>query len=250
MTAAAPAPAPERRHPAGRRRATLRYALAAGVGLALAALLWIAVTAALARSQAQAAEQDLSRLRAAVAQADLPAARSAANSLSAHARSAHRLTTGPAWWAGARLPWLGRPATSIRGCAAQSDQLGSAVLIPLVHLAETLPPGGLIDHGSVRLRPLIDAAPVLQQAEQRLRAGSEQVDQLPGSTWLAPADRSRASLRACPPRSARTSCGRSAGPARCCRTCSASTARSGTSSAWRTRRSPAGSAAYPARSPS
>jgi Protein of unknown function (DUF4012) len=194
MTAAVPAAAAERRRPAGRRRAALRYALAAGTGLVLAGLLWIIVTAALARQQARAGEQAVSRLRTAVAAADLPAARTATAEVAAHARSAHRLTTGPAWWAGAQLPWLGEPARSIRGCAAESDELGSTVLMPLLNLAETLPPGGLVDHGSVRLQPLVDAAPVLQRAELRLRTGSEEVDRLPATTWLASADRSRSSL--------------------------------------------------------
>jgi hypothetical protein len=186
---AAPAPAPDHLR-SRRRRPTLRYAVAAGFALLLAGLLWIGVTAALARQQAQAGEQALSRFRAAVSATDLPAARAGAAAAAAHARSAHRLTTGPAWWAGARLPWLGRPARTIRGCAAQSDRLGSTVLIPLMDLA-----GGLVDHGSIRLRPLIDAAPVLQQAERRLRAGSQQIDRLPDRTWLAPVDRSRSRLR-------------------------------------------------------
>jgi hypothetical protein len=189
MTAATPAPA--RRRPGGRRRGLLRYALAAGFGLALAGLLWIAVTAALARQHAQAAEQAVSGLRTAISEADLPAARSAAGSVAGHARAAHRLTTGPAWWAGAQLPWLGGPARSIRGCAAQADQLASTVLMPLAALAETVPLGGLVDHGSVRLQPLVDAAPVLRRADLRLRAGSDQLDRLPRDTWLAPADRAR-----------------------------------------------------------
>lgn len=193
MTAATPVPAGRRG--GGRPPALLRYPLAAGFGLALAGLLWIAVTAALARQQAQAGAQAVNQLRTAISEADLPAARSAAGSVAAHARAAHRLTTGPAWWAGAQLPWLGRPARSIRGCAEQADQLGSTVLMPLAGLTETLPLGGLVDNGSVRLQPLIDAAPVLRQAGLRLQAGSEQVDRLPGSTWLAPADRARGRLR-------------------------------------------------------
>jgi len=194
MTVAAPASGPPRRRGAGWRRVTLRYAAAVAVGLALAGLVWIAVTAVMARQHARAGEQAVSRLRAALVHADLPAARSAASSVAGNARSAHRLTTGPAWWIGAQLPWVGRPARSIRGCAEQSDQLAATVLTPLVDLAGTLPLGGLVDHGTVRLQPLIDAAPVLRQAELRLQAGSQQVDQLPDTTWLASADRSRASL--------------------------------------------------------
>jgi Protein of unknown function (DUF4012) len=196
MTAAAPpSAASDAPHRTGRRRPAPRHALAAAFALLAAGLLWIGVTAALARQQAQAGEQAMSRLRAAISATDLPAARTAAAAAAAHARSVHRLTTGPAWWTGARLPWLGRPARTIRGCSAQADQLGSTVLTPLMQLADTLPLGGLVNHGSVRLRPLIDAAPVLQQAELRLQAGSRQVDQLPAKTWLPSVDRSRNSLQ-------------------------------------------------------
>ncbi|HEV2888617.1 MAG TPA: DUF4012 domain-containing protein [Jatrophihabitans sp.] len=187
----APASGPERRGTAS----VLRYGLAAVFALLLAGALWLAVTAELARHHVRETQQSVSRLRTALAQADLPAARNAAASVTAHARAAHRLTTGPAWWTSAQIPWLGRPARSIRGCTAESDQLGSAVLTPLVGLADTLTPGGLVNHGTVRLQPLIDAAPVLRQAEARLRAGSRQVDRLPADTWLDSADRSRASLR-------------------------------------------------------
>lgn len=196
MAAVAPAPVPERRNPARRRAVTAlrRTGLAAGAVL-LAGALWLAVTAELARREAQASQQSMSRLRTALAQADLPAARSAIGSLTGHARAAHRLTTGPAWWAAAQVPWLGRPARSIRGCAAQSDQLGSAVLTPLARLSGALSLGELLDRGSVRLQPLIDAAPVLRDAELRLQAGARQLDRLPRRTWLAPADRSCDSLR-------------------------------------------------------
>lgn len=196
MTAVAPAPASERRHPARRRALTaLRYpALVAGMVL-LAGALWLAVSAELARREAQSSQQAVSRLRTALAQADLPAARSAVDSVTGHARSAHRLTTGPAWWTAARVPWLGSPARSIRGCAAQADQLGSTVLTPLARLADTLTLAGLLNHGSVRLQPLIEAAPVLRQAESRLAAGSQQLDRLPKRTWLGSADRCRNRLR-------------------------------------------------------
>ncbi|MEO7261039.1 MAG: DUF4012 domain-containing protein [Jatrophihabitantaceae bacterium] len=195
MTAVAPASASERRSPRRRAVSALRVTVLAGCALSLIGVLWLAVTAELARREAQASQQSASRLRTALAQADLPGARSAVDSLAGHAHSAHLLTTGPAWWISAQIPRLGRPARSIRGCAEQSDQLGSAVLTPLVRLSDTLTLTGLLDHGSVRLQPLVEAAPVLRQAELRLQASSRQLDQLPSDTWLATADRSRDSLR-------------------------------------------------------
>jgi hypothetical protein len=167
----------------------------AACAVLLAGAFWLAVTAELARREAQASQQSLGELRTALARADLPAASSAAGSVARHARTAHRLTTGPAWWIGAQVPWLGPPIGTIRSCAEQSDQLGSAVLTPLVGLADTLASAGLLNHGSVRLQPLIDAAPVLRRAELRLQASARQLDRLPASTWLKAADRSRDSLR-------------------------------------------------------
>ncbi|MDQ1745223.1 MAG: hypothetical protein QOE23_3562, partial [Pseudonocardiales bacterium] len=146
-------------------RTALRYVLLVSVALLLAGCLWLVATALLARHQAQAARQSVAALRTAIAQADLPAARRASDQLAAHAHSAHRLTTGPAWWLGAQLPWAGRPARSIRGCTAQADQLTSTVVQPLVGLADGLRPAALIDSGRVRLQPLIDAAPVLRRAQ-------------------------------------------------------------------------------------
>lgn len=171
------------------------YAAAGAFGLALAGLIWLAVTAELARQHVQAGQRSVGQLRSAIGDADLPAASSAAASLSAHARSAHRLTTGPAWWIGAHVPWLGAPLSSMRGCAAQADQLSTGVLNPLLTVANRLASAGLVDSGSVQLQPLIDAAPLMRQAQFRLQAGSARVAELPHSTWLASADRSRQSLQ-------------------------------------------------------
>jgi Protein of unknown function (DUF4012) len=171
------------------------YAAAGAFGLVLVGAIWLAVTAALARQQVRLSQQSVSRLRSAIEDADLPAATSAAASISAHARSAHRLTTGPAWWIGAQLPRLGRPVSSLRGCAAQADQTSAGVLDPLLKVAGALAGTGLVNHGSIQLQPLIEAAPVLHDAESRLQAGSDRVARLPRRTWLASADRSRQNLQ-------------------------------------------------------
>lgn len=182
-------PGATRRHPA------IRLALLVALALLLAGLLWLALTATLARRHALAGQQAADRLRAAVLAADLSAARDAAASVSGQARAVHQLTTGPAWWTAARIPWVGRPARSISGSAAAADQVSSQVLPPLLRLADNLELGGLVDAGTVRLQPLVGAAAVLAQAETALQAGTERLDRLPSGTWLAPADRSRAALR-------------------------------------------------------
>ncbi|MBV9822885.1 MAG: DUF4012 domain-containing protein, partial [Actinobacteria bacterium] len=178
-----------RRHPA------LRLTLLAAFALLLAGLVWLAVTAALARQHAQAGQQAADRLRAALLRADLPAARDAAASVTGQARAVHQLTTGPAWWIAARIPWAGRPARSISGSAAEADEVTARALPPLLQLADSLQPGGLVDAGTVRLQPLVGAAAVLRQAETVLQDGTARLDRLPADTWLPPADRSRAALR-------------------------------------------------------
>jgi hypothetical protein len=172
-----------------------RYLAACVLGLLLAGAVWLVVTAQLARQHVQAGQRSVSQLRSAIDDADLPAAESAAGSFSAHARSAHRLTTGPAWWIGAHVPWFGRPVSSLRGCAAEADLLSGQVLRPLLGVARTLPPTGLVDRGSVKLQPLIDAAPVLHQADSRLQAVSERLARLPHHTWLGSADRARQGMQ-------------------------------------------------------
>ena len=81
----APPPGSGRR----RRRAAARYGLAAAFALVLAGLVWLAVTAEIARHQLQAGQQAVGRLRTALLHGDLPAARAAAATVTGHARSAH-----------------------------------------------------------------------------------------------------------------------------------------------------------------
>ena len=115
------------------------------VGLLLAGVGWIAVTAVLARNELLAAQRNLETLRgqasaqsAAGPAAQLQTAGTAVRSAARHAARAHRLTTGPAWYPAAHLPLLGEPLRTVRGIAEASDQLTHEVLSPLTRTAAEL----------------------------------------------------------------------------------------------------------------
>ncbi|MFF3512502.1 DUF4012 domain-containing protein [Streptomyces sp. NPDC002573] len=176
----------------------LRTALLTVVALPVAAVGWIGVTGVFARSELVAAQRDLDALRqsATSAQASgsarerLAAVRSAA----VHAARAHRLTSGPAWYAAALLPVAGEPVRTVRGAAYAADRLAGEVLTPL---AATLPAAAPDGHGggmAEALMALRQHAPQLASAAHVTAEVRADVHRLPGTTWLPAADRARAGL--------------------------------------------------------
>ena len=85
------------------------------------------------------------------------------------------MTTGPAWWAAAQIPLLGRPAEIVRGTTASADVLGQQVVLPLSVAGQGLEPSRLISNGSVRLQPIIAAAAPLRRARAALTSTTAQV---------------------------------------------------------------------------
>ena len=158
------------------------------VGLALG---WILVTGLLARREAIAAQTAVDRLRADVRAAELSNVAASIDQIRLHSRRAHILTSGPAWFVGAHLPWLGRPIASARGLAERSDELANDVLLPLAQVSDRLDVTHLVDRGKISLQPLIDAAPLIRAATTRLSTAQVQVAALPAATWLPTVDRAR-----------------------------------------------------------
>ncbi|MFF8945315.1 DUF4012 domain-containing protein [Streptomyces sp. NPDC014864] len=192
--------------PAPHRRRILRIALLAGVALPLAGAVWIGVTGLLARSELMAAQRDLDTLRKSVTAPSDPGSASHSaparagerdrlvRSAAAHAARAHRLTTGPAWYPGAHLPFLGGPVRTVRGAAYAVDRLAGEVLAPL---AQALPRSTSDDGGigmSQALVVLRKHAPEIVRAAQVAAQVRADVHGLPRSTWLPAADRARALL--------------------------------------------------------
>jgi hypothetical protein len=163
-------------------------------GLVGLALIWLVVTGLLAKRQVSAAESWATHMRSAISAGDLATAATDARRVRQHAHSAHQLTTGPAWWVTAQIPWLGRPLVSVRGCADQADVIGSKILEPLVDVAQTLTVSNLVDRGTVRLPPIAAAAPTVSAARARLSNSRTKLEDLPGRTWLHSVDKARTSF--------------------------------------------------------
>ncbi|MFF5013619.1 DUF4012 domain-containing protein [Streptomyces sp. NPDC001165] len=193
--------------PAPGRRRVLRTALLAGALLPLAGAVWIGVTGALARGELLAAQQDLDALRHSVAAATAPGSASgkapapareaaqAVRSAAVHAARAHHLTTGPAWYSAAELPFLGDPVRTVRGAAYAADRLAGDVLPPLTGVLPPSAPHGSSGGMSEALAALQQHEPEIARAADVAAEVRTDVHGLPRSTWLPAADRARAGLQ-------------------------------------------------------
>ncbi|MEV6739049.1 DUF4012 domain-containing protein [Streptomyces sp. NPDC051104] len=174
-----------------------------------AAVAWIGVTGWLARSELLAVQHDLNALRASVATAEAgphstaaiaagPSAESPQERLlrsaAAHASRAHHLTTGPAWYTAAQLPFLGGPLQNVRGTAQAADNLAGDVLPPLVRAVPRLTAGAHAGGIPRALTELESQAPAVEQAAHVAAKVRDDARRLPHSTWLPAADRAREQL--------------------------------------------------------
>ncbi|GHD43362.1 hypothetical protein GCM10010317_015820 [Streptomyces mirabilis] len=192
----------------GRRR-VLRKALLAIALLPLVGVVWIGVTGLFARWELLAAQQDLDALRHSVAAAAAPGSASgkaaapaparvpeqAVRSAAVHAARAHRLTTGPAWYSAAELPFLGGPVRTVRGAAYAADRLAGGVLSPLTGVLPPSTPHGSGGGMSEALAALQRHGPEIARAADLVAEVRTDVHGLPRSTWLPAADRARAGLQ-------------------------------------------------------
>jgi hypothetical protein len=137
----------------------------------------------------------LPRLRALISQGDVAAARGEADSLRARAHRAHLLTTGPAWFAAAAVPYLGDPLDTVRGVSTSVDDLGRTVLPGLAGVADRVNPRTMLTAGDrIDVDLLATAAPALGSAAAGVAAARAAVASLPAHTWLGPADGARSVL--------------------------------------------------------
>lgn len=185
--------------PSLRRRAA--YVVGAAALLCLAGAGWIVGTGLIARSELLASQQSLEALRQSVsgpAANAAPAAgpqrsadpKAAMRSAAGHAARAHRLTSGPAWYIAARVPFIGRPLTTVRGVAHTADRLTHDVLPPMVGLA-----AGGENSRDVGLQAMLTrlgrSAPDFERAARVAADMRDEAHELPPTTWMAAADQAR-----------------------------------------------------------
>ncbi|MFE5935326.1 DUF4012 domain-containing protein [Streptomyces sp. NPDC056470] len=189
-------------------RPTARKALLAAAVLPSAAGAWIVVTGGLAVAELRAAQHDLGALRESLAASASPGSGSAPGvaagssaesdqerllrSAAAHAARAHDLTTGPAWYTAAQLPFLGRPFETGRGIALASDRLARDVMPPLVRAVPRLSAGAQAKGVADALVGLESEAPAFERAARVAAEVREDIARLPRSSWLPASDRGRA----------------------------------------------------------
>jgi hypothetical protein len=152
-------------------------------------LLWLVLTALLAKQALGRLEERLVAVRTLVAAGQVDQARAAAADIPTLAERAHRLTTGPVWWTAGHVPYLGRPVEVTRGTVAAADGVGARAVPRLMDVAIAVDPNRLRAAGdTIRLAPLRRAAGPLAGAAAILDRAADRVQRLPGHTWLAPID--------------------------------------------------------------
>jgi hypothetical protein len=181
-----------------RSSGTFRRRLLWGLGgLLVLGTIWIAITGYLARQQVHKLEARLQQVQRLVASGRIDDARRAASGVPVLAEHAHQLTTGPAWWIGANVPYLGRPLHVVRGTISAGTRVGTQSVPTLMKVASSIDPTRLRTSGdSIDTGPLIAAAPQLAHAADTLDAATRQIDALPHGTWLGLVDGSRTTLAA------------------------------------------------------
>ncbi|MGW6790535.1 DUF4012 domain-containing protein [Streptomyces chartreusis] len=187
-----------------------RITLLGVVALPAAAAAWIGGTGWLAHSELLAAREDLTALRESVGHSVERGSRATgtagspaepdqerlARSAAAHASRAHGLTTGPAWYAASRLPFVGGPFETVRGIAAASDRLTGDVLPPLVRAVPRLASSAQAGGVPRALAGLESEAPRFARAARAAAEVRADARHLPRSTWLPAVDHGRAQLTA------------------------------------------------------
>lgn len=176
-----------------RRRRLVWIGGAAGLGLLVLAGGWIVVTGLMARSHLDQVRADLPRLRTALSSGDSSQTRQLAADIASQAHRAQALTSGPAWWAAAHVPFLGSPLATGRTLADQADRIGRQVLPGVVSLASQVRGMSHLQGSAIDLDQITAIAPALDTANRAADAATQAVAQSSPS-WLGPVASARSSV--------------------------------------------------------
>lgn len=165
--------------------------------LIVVGIAWIVVTGLLARRQLDALVDRMNQVRVLVAQGHVAQAEQAAKDIPAMAARARGLTSGPAWWTVAHIPYLGRPAEVVRGTTEATDQVCGKAVPELLSVAALVDPTSLRRNGNtIVIDRLTQAEPQLAAASATLDRVSAELAGLPRRSWLSAVDGGRAAMQA------------------------------------------------------
>lgn len=165
------------------------------LALGLLAFVWIAVTGLVARNQLLKARADVTAIKAALLDGRTSEAQRLADQLADRASSAHRWTSGPAWWAGAHVPGLGSPLKTVRALTAAVDDLAGTALPAAVRGGKALAPNRvLVGDGQLDLDSIGTARRPLAEAASNVARVRNAVVAAPADTWLNLVDDKRNEL--------------------------------------------------------
>ncbi|WP_338184744.1 DUF4012 domain-containing protein [Jatrophihabitans sp.] len=172
----------------------MRRSLFGLAGLAVLGLGWLIVTGLLAVQAAHHAERDLSIARTMLSEGDTSGLQSITADLAKQTHRAHSLTTGPVWWVGSALPYVGRPVRVARGIAASGDIVGRRIVPAISSLSHELDPKTLHPTGTtIEIAPIEAARPTLDTAYADAVDALATIQALPRHTWLSSVDNVRGS---------------------------------------------------------
>ena len=133
------------------------------------ALAWAGVTALLARGALEDAQGHLDAARAAAVRQDFAVASEQVRAAAGPAHRARRLTSGPLWALGGRLPLTGPTVRAVTVSARQVDVLATRVLPEVLQAAQEAAPDRLRSSvDTIDLAPLAAAAAPLADADSAL----------------------------------------------------------------------------------
>lgn len=140
-----------------------------------------------AKQSLQQSSDDIDAVVAALRLGDAPEAQRVAVRAHEAAFAAHRKTSGPVWWLGSKVPYVGDDVTAVREVAAVASDLTGAALDGVVDAALSLTPEelGLTD-GKVRLDPIRRAAPALGRAADGAGLAADRIEAVKRGGLLRP----------------------------------------------------------------
>jgi Protein of unknown function (DUF4012) len=160
-------------------------------------IVWIAVTGLLARQETNRIEKRLQVVKILISRGEVADARRVAADIPSMAKTAHKLTTGPAWWAASSIPWFGDPFDVVRGTTTVGHDIAQHSIPKLMVVAGDLDPSKIRSKGdTIDTAALTSAAPDLISAAAVLKHALTEIDNLPHGTWLNIVDHPRENLQA------------------------------------------------------